>query len=220
MTPNYNHIRATALKKVAADLNVIDSYKNLSVPEIAQQYLQNSLPFAVCCLNIIGDLNVGMILRTAATFGAEKFLVFGRTRYDARTAVGMNNYLPVERISGMLPVTDSESAPQLDPEVFISTMQQYNYIPLFCEQGGVLLGNNNPVIKTLFDTIQSNKQAQKLCLVFGNEAIGITPEFMRTVADAIPNTTTISIPQRGVCRSLNVAAAASILIWEVVNIVA
>jgi tRNA G18 (ribose-2'-O)-methylase SpoU len=208
MSPNYNELRATAIESQKVDLNVIDCYKNLPVSEIAKKYVEESLPFAVCCLNILGDLNVSMILRTAATFGAEKFLVFGRARYDARAAVGMNNYLPVERVYGML-----ENGLDLDVEVFITCMKDRGYTPIFCEQGGRMLGDG--VMQVLTSGIIGG--GSKPCLVFGNEAIGITTEFMAQVAAVIPRTAVISIPQRGMCRSLNVSAAASILVWELGN---
>jgi tRNA(Leu) C34 or U34 (ribose-2'-O)-methylase TrmL len=55
---------------------------------------------------------------------------------------------------------------------------------------------------------------EKPLLVMGNESTGIPRDFMRKVCSAMPDACVISIPQWSVLRSLNIASAATIAMWE------
>ena len=142
-------------------------------------------------LNLAGDLNVGMIMRTACIMGAERLIIFGRRRYDKRSTVGAQNYIPVARIAGL---NDDLT---FDVEAFDATMLRWNYQPVFIETGG------NSIDATDWKSI-----SPKPCLVFGNEGQGIPDYIMRDYMR-------VSIDQRGVLRSLNVAVAAGIACHEV-----
>jgi tRNA G18 (ribose-2'-O)-methylase SpoU len=174
-----------------ANYNVLDGYKFLSLEEVKEIQQKDSLPFAVCGFNIAGSLNIGMMIRTALLMGAEKFIVFGRRAYDRRSCVGAQNYLPIERIEGY----DEDG--NFSKTKFDQAMDTLGYMPVFIETGGIDIRNLD-YIKTF------NK---KPCLVFGTESEGI-PE--NIIGDGIK----MSIPQLGVLRSLNVASAASIAMWE------
>ena len=58
--------------------NVHDELKGLSIDQLQEIQKKESFPFAVCVLNLTGDLNTGMIARTACIHGAQEFIVFGR----------------------------------------------------------------------------------------------------------------------------------------------
>jgi tRNA G18 (ribose-2'-O)-methylase SpoU len=73
--------------------NVHDDLKDKTLPELQKICKNDQLPFAVCALNVTGDLNLGMMMRTASLFGAERFIIYGRHNYDSRTTVGAQNYL-------------------------------------------------------------------------------------------------------------------------------
>ena len=171
--------------------NVQDEYKHLSMPELSKVMDASRLPYAVCILNLAGDLNVGMIMRTACIMGAERLIIFGRRRYDKRSTVGAQNYIPVARIAGL-----NEDL-SFDVEAFDATMSHWNYQPVFIETGG------NSIDATDWKSI-----SPKPCLVFGNEGQGIPDYIMRDYMR-------VSIDQRGVLRSLNVAVAAGIACHEV-----
>lgn len=185
---------------VATFFNVRDEYKDKTVEEIRQIAAKESFPFAVCALNIEGDLNIGMMIRTASLMGAERFIIYGRRKFDSRSMVGANNYFPVDKIDGLTPTGEIDLRL---PTVLLSM----GYIPIFIEQGGVSLETAN---WALYDRIAQLKPAKKICFVFGNESTGIPPEMMI-------NYTVISIPQQGVLRSLNVAAATSMVLWDYVS---
>lgn len=174
--------------------NVHDKYKGLTVEELQQVAVDEALPFRVCALNVEGDLNVGMMARTASLLGVEKFYIFGRRKIDARSLVGAQNYLPMEKISGL----DVDG--NLMVSLFKDFVEKEHITPLFIEQGGT-------DISRLANVFTYEDVGKIPCLVFGNEASGIPKEFMEGYKS-------ISIPQRGVLRSYNVAAAASIVMWE------
>lgn len=178
--------------------NVHDRYKNRNIDELVLAQMQATLPFAVCVLNLTGDLNVGMIVRTACTMGAQDVILFGRRKYDKRSTVGAQNYIPVVRIDGFL-----EDGQTLDLVGFREAMVDRGYLPIFVEQGGT------PIETIDWESFLGHAgwavDPPTPCLVFGNESNGIPIEMM--LGELV-----VSIHQRGVLRSLNVSAAAAIAI--------
>ena len=182
--------------------NVHDHLKDLSVEELRELTLADRLPYAVAVINLTGSLNIGVIIRTACNLGAERVLVFGRRKYDARSCVGSHNYIPVERIGGF--VEDMAPEMEIDPVKFDQMMTDFNYTPVFLE---------TPCEYEIGDLSWHGLAKRgvaggiKPCLVFGSESKGIPQEIMSKGL-------TYSVPQLGVIRSYNVSAAASIAMWE------
>ncbi len=176
--------------------NVRNEYKHLSIEELKTIQQQSALPFRVCAVNIEGDLNVGMMARTAALVGVEKFYVFGRRRFDRRSLVGAQNYLPIERVDGL------DETGNIDHIKFLEFCDREQIMPILFEHGGTMLGR----VKWHTLTIDAKKNNKTLCLVFGNESTGF-PIIFRSSHPIV------SINQMGVLRSFNVAAAASIAMW-------
>lgn len=182
--------------------NVHDHLKGKSVEELKLINQADRLPYGVAVINLTGSLNIGIIIRTACNLGAERVIVFGRRKYDARSCVGSHNYLPVERIGGFI----EELAPEMeiDPDKFKQTMAHFNYTPVFLE---------TPCEYEIGDASWKGLAARgfmegpKPCLVFGSEGKGIPQTIMSQGL-------TYSIPQLGVIRSYNVSAAASIAMYE------
>lgn len=191
MCSNKVNYRDVIAETTGGDWNVLDQYKNLTLLELRDVIDNDKLPYAVCVLNLTGDLNVGMIMRTACLMGAERMIIFGRRKYDKRSTVGSQNYITVDRIDGL------EDDLTYDIEAFDTAMSLWNYQPICIETGGPTINQFNWKDLT-----------QKPCLVFGNEGRGIPDSILRD----LPR---VSIPQRGVLRSLNVAVAAGIACWEV-----
>lgn len=187
-------------KTVENGFNVKDEYKTKTVEELREICSNVSIPFRVCALSVEGDLNIGMMARTASLLGAEKFYIFGRRKFDRRSLVGAQNYLPIERIDGL----DENGKMSLDK--FIEFVWGERLNPVFIEQGG------EDIRKANFDQIMRTAavESRKMCLVFGNEATGIPTQFSLTYESPM-----FTIPQVGVLRSYNVAAAASMVMWEV-----
>lgn len=174
--------------------NVQDQYKGLSLDDLRAISDQARLPYAVCAINITGDLNIGMMLRSACLMGAERFIIYGRKKFDKRTTVGAQNYIDVVSIDAK----ESTHSIELNYDNFFTTMSEYGYAPVFFDTGGTPL-DEFCFVDTWLDT--------KPCLVFGNEGMGLPVELTK-------GREIVSIPQRGVMRSLNVSSAASIVMYE------
>lgn len=178
--------------------NVHDQYKGLSVDELRAINESDRLPFAVCAINITGDLNVGIMLRTACVMGVERFFIIGRRKYDKRSTVGAYNYMDVVRVDAL------DDNGEVDVEIFNDTMAQYGYCPICFETNGykLFMSAGQYSFKSYYD------EGKKICLVFGNEGIGLP-------AELTTRHHCLSIPQRGVLRSLNVSSAAGMAMYEV-----
>lgn len=161
---------------------------------------KQTVPFAVALLNVTGDLNVGVIIRSACIFGAKEVLIFGRNFYDKRSTVGAENYIRVTNFGGL------NSDLTISPELVFNALEQRGYTPVIVEQheNAWSMANSSNLFRVLHD--------KKPCLIFGNEGRGIPDAFLNNLHIKM------YIPQRGVLRSLNVSAAASISMWEMVRL--
>lgn len=182
---NYNNlINETASRHY----NVADEYKDNTVEENRERCRKDSLPFSIAAMSVAGDLNIGMMMRTASLLGARDFFIFGRKKYDKRSTVGAQNYINVHQSP-------------MDVKSLHKVCQDTEYQPVFIEQGGLTL----PLTEGEWDRMPT-----KPMFVFGSESDGIPEDIMYT----FPYAPIISIPQHGVLRSYNVAAAMSIVTWE------
>ena len=160
MTANFKEEIAKDMAQ--SGFNVHDNLKNLSVPELRKICDSDRLPFAMCLLNVTGDMNCGSLIRTACLFGAEKVSVVGRRKFDRRGLVGSNNYI------------------------------------LAIRNGNSIVGYRKPM------------------LVLGNENRGIPSNILNTYKE-YNDSFVVSIPQKGVLRSMNVSCAGSIVCWDLIN---
>ena len=182
---NYN----TLINETASrHYNVADEYKDNTVEENRERCRKDSLPFSIAAMSVAGDLNIGMMMRTASLLGARDFFIFGRKKYDKRSTVGAQNYINVHQSP-------------MDVKSLHEACQDTEYQPVFIEQGGL----NLPLTEGEWDRMPT-----KPMFVFGSESDGIPEDIMYT----FPYAPIISIPQHGVLRSYNVAAAMSIVTWE------
>lgn len=165
--------------------NVHDELQKLSVEEIQAVQRRESLPFSVAAYNVAGDLNLSNMVRSAVAFGASKFYIIGKRRFDRRGCVGAQNYIELVHIE--------------DPFEALFYLNQ-NYDASFVEQGGLDI--------TCADFYNKNP-----CLIFGSESAGFPEDFLQT--GAFWGMPTYSIAQIGVIRSLNVATAAGIAMFKV-----
>lgn len=174
--------------------NIADEFKGMALEDIQTIQRSRTLPYAVCALNVCGDLNIGTMLRSSVIMGAERFFIIGRRQYDRRSTVGAQNYIDLVRVDGMI---DEQT---VDSCTVLRTLQEYNYTPVFVEQGGRDIRDYN--FKKYDDS--------KPCFVFGNEGSGIP-------TDLLLHGDTISVRQVGVMRSLNVSSTCAIVLDRVVE---
>ena len=192
-------------------LNVRSEYQGLEPEQLKK--IQNGLSFncEVLLFNIRTSGNIAMIIRTACLMGCKQVIICGRKHYDKRFTVGAENYIPVNYIEKPLKVTIN-CKKGTNPVEYIETYD-YNVeefikccegrTPVFLEQGG-------KDIRGI-----SWKLVENPLVILGNESIGIPRDFIKSVKEVLPQTLTVSIQQYSVMRSLNVAVAASIVLWEI-----
>lgn len=180
-------------------LNVSDKFKNLSVDKIKKISSNNKLPFSIALLNVTGELNTGSIIRTAHNFGVEKVFIIGRSKLDARSLVGCQNYTNIIKINAL------NNDLLINETIFKNTMIENNLNPIFIETNGETLDKVD--WKSIID-INLNP-----CFVFGNEGRGISDNILNLKKEFMFSKI-ISIPMHGVMRSHNVSVASGIIMWE------
>jgi tRNA G18 (ribose-2'-O)-methylase SpoU len=164
------------------NFNVRDDLKSLTVDEIKAARKHKN--FAVATFNLKGDLNLGSIMRTAEITGAKDFFILGHRSWDRRSAVGVQNYLNVEKHEECI-----------DWETTRSLLVPRGYMPVVIEQGGLP-----------FDSWKKYMISEGVapCFIFGPEDTGFGADW----------TAHLSLEQIGVSRSYNVSSAASIILYS------
>lgn len=179
--------------------NVRDEYKQNTYEQNVAISLSEQRKFSVGCINITGELNVGMMVRSACLFGAENFYIFGRKKFDKRSTVGAEKYINIVQYT----FDDPIDADELINERLMYLLK-WNSVVL-CEHGGKELGS--------YQTKQMYKEElENPIFVFGSESHGL-PD----VVAQNEHFYKVSIPQRGVLRSFNVSAAMNIICWDYIR---
>ena len=165
-------------------MNVIDSLKNLAVPDIAKYCSKNSIPASVAMINIGGDFNLSTMVRNANFFGFSSVHYVGKKKWDKRGSVGTYNYTPVYH--------------HKDEESFLLQLTERTIIAV---------ENNIPEYSdktiNLFD-FDFNNSKQPM-FVFGEENKGLS-NLILDRANII-----LTIPNYGSVRSLNVGTTSGIV---------
>jgi tRNA G18 (ribose-2'-O)-methylase SpoU len=201
ITDNVKSLRDSGLQTSNSSFNVHDHLKTLTVEELQALSITDRLPWHTACLNVTGDLNVGTMIRTSHCMGASSVVIFGRQKIDNRSLVGSANYITVHKVAGI------ETDLSLNASEFVAAMDRLALTPVFVEMGGLALSSIN--WSTRLEAI--NNRNQQICLVMGNETGGI-PDDILSLQNLIPNSFSVSIPQRGVIRSMNVAIAHAMVV--------
>lgn len=203
---NFKIERAKDKAAMENPLNVQDAFKSLSLEECKNHCATDRLPFDACFLNITSDLNVSTSIRTLHLLGVDTVFIVGKHKLDRRALVGAEHYTHIEKCGELDPITL-----EINPNIFQELLKKHNYCPIFVETGGESLENIN------WNTTL-NKPEGKLrpLLIFGNEGRGISQNILNLIP-SIPNSLIVSIPMKGVLRSLNVSASVAIVTWDLVS---
>jgi tRNA G18 (ribose-2'-O)-methylase SpoU len=165
-------------------MNILDSLKSLSVPEIADYCHQNSINASVAMINIGGDFNLSTMVRNANFFGFREVNYVGKKKWDKRGSVGTHHYTPMYHWD--------------DEEFFL--LGHYN-------RNIIAIENNIPEYKdktiSLFD--YQFEDSSDPVFVFGEENKGLS-NLMLDRANTI-----LTIPNYGSVRSLNVGTTSGIV---------
>jgi tRNA G18 (ribose-2'-O)-methylase SpoU len=137
--------------------NVADHFKDKTKEQIKQTLKDTAYPFSVCAEHIIGDYNLGSIIRTANAHNAKEFFYVGDKKYDKRSTVGSHNYLDVQ---------------------WLSTIDEMKNL----SNKYIMIGIDNiPGSISLYDY----KFKPDTCFVFGEEGVGLTPTSQELCKDII-----------------------------------
>ncbi len=159
------------------------------------------IPVSILLFNLTGEINIGMIIRTAVVMGCCKVYIIGKKKYDKRTAVGAEHYIDIEYITeGTRGADHNKTIQEFDLLTFCN---ERNIHPILVEQGG-----ENIEEISFKEYIKGEKHP---CFVFGSESDGLPTHILNL------DLPVVSIPQLGAMRSLNVSNAASIVIYEYIR---
>ena len=81
--------------------NVIDKYKRLTewTTQLIKEDLQSTaFPYAVLMENLLGDFNLGTVIRSSNAFNAKEVYYLGNKKYDRRGTVGTHHYTNVNHL--------------------------------------------------------------------------------------------------------------------------
>lgn len=137
--------------------NVADHFKSKTVNEIKSELQITAHPFAVCMEHLIGDFNMGTVIRNANAFNAQEVFYVGDKKWDKRAAVGVYNYTEVQWIPTV--------------EHLKKLKEKYVFIGIDNVPGSRSISSYQFVPNTLF--------------VFGEEGVGLTPEMQSMCKDIV-----------------------------------
>ena len=197
--------------------NIKSEFDDFTTEQIREYSLNNSYPFVILAFNIQSNLNIGSMLRTAHLCGCRKFVIFGRRKYDKRSAVGVYNYIDVERIQG-LKNPEQDLTTQLteldyifDSDIFVNFIIENNYIPIFIEQSNSSILATPKNIATILDSIPLGKIP---IFIFGNEGTGIPSNILETKSK-FDISFILELSQCGALQSYNVSSACAIISYMI-----
>jgi tRNA G18 (ribose-2'-O)-methylase SpoU len=162
--------------------NVVDRYRYWTVPAIVADLDQRRHPLQVAIQNWEHDFNIGSIVRTANAFNVSGVHILGRRRWNRRGAMVTDRYLTISH--------------HADVEHFAGWLTESGY-----QAVGV---DNLPGAVPL----ETTQLPERVCLVFGSEGPGLTPELAAVCSRLV------AITQYGSTRSLNAGAAAAIAMYH------
>ena len=165
--------------------NVADHYKHLTTEEIIQSLESKRGNYSILLLNIEYDNNVGSIIRTANAFGAKEIILYGRKKFDRRASVGVEFYMNFRQLS------------------------HFNEIdPILSEFDHIIALENNINFKTTPISKFVWEKDKKTLICIGQEGSGLPIEILEKCNGFV------EITQKGSVRSLNVSAAAAIVMYD------
>jgi tRNA G18 (ribose-2'-O)-methylase SpoU len=167
-------------------MNVIDSLKDLSIPDIANYCQNNSIAASVAMINIQGDFNLSTMIRNANFFGFRSVHYVGKKKWDKRGSVGTHHYTPMYHHK-----------------------TEEDFIKSHSLSGRTLIAieNNIPEYKDItFDPFSFDfSNVDEPMFIFGEENSGLSETILMGCSCVL------TIPTYGSVRSLNVGTTSGII---------
>ena len=197
--------------------NIKPEFEHLSTDQIRKYSIDSSYPYVILAFNIQSNLNMGSMLRTAHLCGCKKFVIFGRRKYDKRSAVGVYNYIDIERIQGLknpqkdLTTELNDLDYVFDSDIFVNFIVTNNYIPIFIEQAHTSILATTKNIATILHNIPQGKIP---IFIFGNEGTGIPTNILETQTK-FDISYILELNQCGAIQSYNVSSTCAIISYMI-----
>lgn len=137
--------------------NVIDEFKGLPDETIVQTLKDRALPYAVLMDHLLGDFNLGTVIRNANAFSAREVFYLGKKKVDRRGALGTYKYTPVTYLDSIDKVKELKKT--------------YRLVALDNIQGS--------------QPLRQYQWQQPSILVLGEEGRGIGPELLALCDDMV-----------------------------------
>lgn len=164
--------------------NVVDAYRDKLVKEICEDLDTRRSNTIVICMNLTGDFNKASVIRAANAFLAKEVILVGKRRLDRRGAVGTHHY------------------------EHILHREDTSFIDDLIADGYTVFPVDN-IKEYQPKRIDRYSLPEKCAFVFGEELLGLSDEVIKQC-----NAPMIYIPQYGSVRSINVAQAAAVVLYE------
>ena len=162
--------------------NVVDRYRYWRLDAIVADLESRRHPLRIAIQNWEHDFNIGSMVRTANAFNVAGVHIIGRRRWNRRGAMVTDRYLQVHH----------------HPDVadFTGWLTEHAYAAVGVDN----LEGAAPLESALLP--------ERVCLVFGSEGPGLTPEMVALCSGLL------AITQYGSTRSINAGAAAAIAMYH------
>ena len=164
--------------------NVIDVYKSWRNEEIRADLDTRRSEMITVFQHLGHDFNVACCIRSNNAFLGKAVYIVGRRRYDTRGTVGTRKYEHVYHADNF--------------EEVIDKLRQDGYTIFAVDN----IDEYNPI------DIRETDFPKKSAFLFGNEGLGLSETAIK-LADRM-----VYVRQRGSVRSMNVAACASVVMYE------
>ena len=170
--------------------NVRDQYKGWSNEDIQHNLDLDRSEMVLCLSNEIRDMNLSSCIRSANSFNINHVVMCGRRNYDRRGAVGAQNYIEVKHEENLLLT------------VLDYSLKGYHIVALEYDE-------NYPMTE-----ITEYQWQPKTLMICGEEGRSISDEILGLSKTSPPMLDIVYIPMMGTVRSLNLASAASIAMYD------
>lgn len=174
--------------------NIRDNFKGRDNEDIMQELDSDRSELVLCLSNEIRDLNLSSCIRSANSFNIDHVVMAGRKNYDRRGTVGAHHYIDVKHDQDMMMT------------VLDYSLKGYRIVALEHDE------------RFPMTEISQYEWHPKTLLVAGEEGRSV-PDYI--LAGSLPNridgatmTDIVCIPMMGSVRSLNLASAVSIALYD------
>lgn len=165
--------------------NTTDYYKKWETEAIRADLDSKRVPMVNICMNLTGEFNKSSVIRANNAFLGQEVWLVGKRRFDRRGTVGTHHYEHIKHAEDYAPLFEKLIA---DGYTIFPVDNIESYDP-----------------KAIYDVELPEKSA----FVYGEEMLGLSEELIQAC-----NGKMVYIPQYGSVRSINVAQAAAVTMYE------